>query len=276
MDQMGQMDQTDQMDLGRLGEPWAALDAELAAWRAAGRKARFWWRDDDAVSWTRDLARLIALIDGQALGLAVIPSGLETGFAEALAPHPNVEILLHGWSHTNHAPAGAKKSEFGSHRSAQRVRKDIAAGHARLRAVFGDSYVPLLVPPWNRISPEAALIACGSGPVAVSTHLDRKSDAAVPHLNSHADVLDWDVKKRTNHARFIGTETVVIALRDAFRRRRMHAPGTDPSEAVGLLTHHLQHDEETWQFLETFMAFIAGRKEVDWTSPRRELQRSPA
>ncbi len=30
-------------------EAWAALDGEIARWRVAGRKPRFWLRDDDAI-----------------------------------------------------------------------------------------------------------------------------------------------------------------------------------------------------------------------------------
>ena len=35
--------------------PWAALNAELDCWAAAGRCATFWWRDDDAGEMTAPL-----------------------------------------------------------------------------------------------------------------------------------------------------------------------------------------------------------------------------
>ena len=253
--------------------PWDALAAEISAWRAQGRKPRFWWRDDDAVQATPELDRLIELTGGRPLGLAVIPADVEPSLVDALESHDAVEVLLHGWSHTNHEPAGVKNSEFGVSRPPDAVRRDIATGHARLIEMFAARYVPLLVPPWNRIAPEAARVACDAGPVAVSTHLDRKPDAVVPHLNTHADVLDWVAKKQTSKASFIGTRKVVIALRDAFHRRRTGAPGTDPEEAVGLLTHHLQHDDETWCFLEKLTGFLGAENGIDWTSPRAELQR---
>ena len=252
-------------------DPWAALDAEIAAWRAEGRRPRFWWRDDDAVRSTPELDRLIALTKGRSLSIAVIPADVDPSLAADLQPHDGVEVLLHGWAHQNHEPAGVKNSEFGVSRDLGDVRSDIQRGHGRLTEVFGDRYVPLLVPPWNRIALEAAKAACSVGPVAVSTHLDRKPDSVVPHLNSHADVLDWVAKKQTSRARFIGTRKVVIALRDAFHRRRTAAPGTDPDEAVGLLTHHLQHDDETWDFLDQLSAYLCSKEEIDWTSVKREL-----
>ena len=36
------------------------LSRELARWRAAGRRARLWWRDDDARAPGPELERLLA------------------------------------------------------------------------------------------------------------------------------------------------------------------------------------------------------------------------
>ena len=46
-----------------MGE-WSDLEAELEAWRCRGRRATFWWRDDDAVEATPALERLLGLADG--------------------------------------------------------------------------------------------------------------------------------------------------------------------------------------------------------------------
>ena len=40
---------------------WQVLDDELAAWAAAGQRATFWWRDDDAAEDCPDLAQLLDL-----------------------------------------------------------------------------------------------------------------------------------------------------------------------------------------------------------------------
>ena len=40
---------------------WAALDAELDLWAAAGRVAGGWWRDDDAVAPTPALESLLTI-----------------------------------------------------------------------------------------------------------------------------------------------------------------------------------------------------------------------
>src|SRR6185503_10933091 len=83
---------------------WDALDAELERWRAAGRVATFWWRDDDAVTDTPALRRLLELrasLDVP-LALAVIPANADAALA-ALVP-PEVAVLQHGFAHRNHAP----------------------------------------------------------------------------------------------------------------------------------------------------------------------------
>ena len=40
---------------------WQALAGELDRWQRAGRRADFWWRDDDAVAPGLALERLLGL-----------------------------------------------------------------------------------------------------------------------------------------------------------------------------------------------------------------------
>ena len=50
---------------------WQALDLELGKWRAAGRTAELWWRDDDAANTSPELDRLLALHRETAVPLAL-------------------------------------------------------------------------------------------------------------------------------------------------------------------------------------------------------------
>ncbi|HEX2116752.1 MAG TPA: hypothetical protein VHM01_20290, partial [Alphaproteobacteria bacterium] len=65
---------------------WTALTEELDQWRAAGRAATFWWRDDDATAPSGALDRLLALHQKYAtpLAIAVIPARAQPGLAERL------------------------------------------------------------------------------------------------------------------------------------------------------------------------------------------------
>ncbi|MDF1748621.1 MAG: hypothetical protein P1V34_07080, partial [Alphaproteobacteria bacterium] len=81
----------------------------------------------------------------------------------------------------------------------------------------------------------------------------------------------WKVKKSSGRARFVGEEIVLSTLTDALARRREAAPGTDATEAVGLLTHHLEHDPPSWAFLEALVWFIQDHPGVTWIPAIRGL-----
>ena len=38
-------------------------------------------------------------------------------------------------------------------------------------------------------------------------------------------------------------------------------------EPIGLLTHHLVHDEAMWRFLEEFLTHTSVRPGIEWLSP---------
>src|SRR5215831_17601775 len=113
---------------------WPALMAELALWAAAGRKAKIWWRDDDASTITAPLGRALQLSRKYALplALAVIPRKLRAELTAALEASGNICVLQHGFDHTNHAPAGERAAEFGTSRTIAAMRYELADGWRRL------------------------------------------------------------------------------------------------------------------------------------------------
>src|SRR3954465_3355363 len=88
---------------------WAELEAELDCWGEAGWAAPLWWRDDDAVAATPELAKLLRIAGGRPVALAVIPALATAGVAAALAGVPAASVLQHGWCHANRG--NGKKSE---------------------------------------------------------------------------------------------------------------------------------------------------------------------
>ena len=60
----------------RLSLDFDDLARELDSWAEAGRVARFWWRDDDAIEPTPALSRLLDLGDthGIEVAVAVVPA----------------------------------------------------------------------------------------------------------------------------------------------------------------------------------------------------------
>ena len=134
----------------------AQLEAHLDWFAERGLSVPVWWRDDDAVEPTPALDRLIAIANTHDIevSLAVIPKEATEALAERIANEPFVAVLQHGYEHRNHQDKarGEKAAEFGSRRDADESIRQLAKGCERLTALFGPRFVPVFVPPWNRLS----------------------------------------------------------------------------------------------------------------------------
>lgn len=230
---------------------WSSLTAELDLWKATGAVATVWWRDDDAVTATPALDRLLALQHDHdvPLALAVIPARAEGVLAERLVEHPGIAALQHGYAHENHAGLRAKKSEFPIDRPLTRRLADLEAGRDRLKALFGPRLLPVLVPPWNRAGDDLLPHLPGLGFQAISgfkPYTERQAAHGLIRLNTQVDPIDWH---GGNPA--AGAARALAAACDALRAMRL---GTLPLQPLGLLTHHLRHDETVWDFTGGFLA----------------------
>lgn len=241
----------------RLPSPWQALDAALAGLAEARTPLAVWWRDDDAVAHTPRLDRLLALAGrlDVPLSLAVIPKSLQPSLVERLTEEPLAAVLVHGLSHANHAPSGEKKAEFGPHRSLERLAGDAARGLESIRAAFARRAVPVFVPPWNRLAPDLPPLLPGLGFIGLSTFGDRQ--ARIPglaHVNTHIDPIDWRHGGGLRPHELLVAEIAQMVLASASSANR--------AGPIGLLTHHLVHDEATWAFCENLLGRLAAHPSV--------------
>ena len=242
---------------------WAALDAELDRWQAAGRVASLWWRDDDAAEPTRALDTLLAIRArlGLPIALAVIPARARPSLAERLARERDVTVWQHGWAHMNHAPVGAPKAELGPDRPAAYVLGELARGWLALDRIFGAAgWMKGLVPPHNRIAPALAAALPGAGYVGLSAGLAPRPAGARRIVNAHVDIMDWGTR------RFAGEGPALGALVASLAGHR--TGGADADEPVGFLTHHLAHDDGAWRFTEAALARLAAHRAVRFADPR--------
>jgi len=244
---------------------WDALARECDEWAAAGRTIELWWRDDDAVADTPALRRLIGIATVP-LSLAVIPAGLDPSLPALLKSRSSTSVLQHGFDHGNRAPAGAKKSEFPATRPWAEVAGDLELGRDRLKAAFGAQFVPALTPPWNRIDASHASRLPELAYRGLTTYLARKQGEAargsgrgVTQVNTHVDVIDWHGTRG-----FLGLAASLGLLAQHLAAKRLGR--ADPAEPTGLLTHHLVHDTETWEFLGALLDWCAKRPNVEWRS----------
>jgi hypothetical protein len=210
-----------------------------------------WWRDDDAADATPALDRLLDLRRDHdvPLALAVVPANATAALAARLGAAPGVDVLQHGYAHTNHAPAGDKKEELGTQRPSMVVLGELGTGWMALERVFGRRALPVLVPPWNRIAPGLVPALPEIGYRGLSTFGIRKRVSPVSGLlqvNTHLDLIDWKAR------RFAGSDAMLAAFAAALSAAR------DTGEPIGLLSHHLAMDEAAWSFLQSFWGAVKG------------------
>lgn len=241
---------------------WTPLDAELARWTRDRLVLPLWWRDDDAVAPTAALDRLAVLAEGLGLPvhLAVIPAPADAALARAVAAHPGLVPVVHGWAHLNHAPAGARKAEFGAHRPAAEMLDEAARGLSRLAGMFGARLVPMFVPPWNRIDPDLVPRLAGAGYGVLSTFTPRAASWAAPGLtriNTHLDPIAWKAG-----GGLAAPQALIAQLTRQLADRR--AGRADNGEPYGILTHHRVHDAEIWAFVEALLARLAAGPARRW------------
>ncbi len=249
------------------GTAWQTLAAELDAWLGQGRLATFWWRDDDAGRPDPGFERLLALASGLTLplGLAVVPAWLTPEAADAIRATPaSLFVLQHGFAHVNHETEiqpGEQKvrpAECGMARPLPAVLEGVAQGGSSLRTALGSRFLPVFVPPWNRIAPTVSAGLPRMGYRTISAFGPRLAAEPVPGLrqvNCHADPILWREGKR-----FAGVGATLERLRAHLAARREGR--ADPSEPTGILSHHRDLDPVGWAFLEELLGRLRAHPAV--------------
>ncbi len=244
---------------------WRTLMQELDHWHCSGQLVKLWWRDDDADQPGDNLRHLLRLSSDYAvpLGLSVSPALFLPDLPEFVAQH-DCTILQHGYAHLNHAPAGQKKCELGNHRPANVITDELKMGAARMHETFSRQFIPVMVPPWNRIADKVVAQLNMLGFTGISTYTARHSasEQGLLRCNTHVDIINW----RAGGA-FVGTESALALLTHHLTMKR--ANRADPDEPTGLLTHHQRHDQSMWQFLDDLLDKTCGHPAVRWLAPAK-------
>ncbi len=254
---------------------WDALADELAVWQAVGEVAGLWWRDDDAVAAGPELERLIRCsTDADApMGIAAVPRHLEPSLSDALRPHPQIQLLQHGFAHVDHArQKGQGAWELGLHRPMEQVLAELDLGRGMMATAFREQFLPVVTPPWNRFDRRLLPGLRQTGFIGISAAGERPREPAVADFveaNIHYDLLSWKAG-----GRFRGEASAASEIVGHLRRRRL---GTaDRGEPTGILTHHLVLDEPAWAFLAGLLGFVARHPAARWLAPREIFRPSTA
>jgi peptidoglycan/xylan/chitin deacetylase (PgdA/CDA1 family) len=222
---------------------------------AQGRRLDLWWRDDDAVTPSPALDRLLEIRrkHGMPLALAVIPAGATEALAQRLVGEPDVWVLQHGWRHAKHNRPGEKKAELGDQRPLAAILAELKSGREKLEWLFPRQFLPVLVPPWNRIGDAIRNARAQAGLPGLSG-FGQENPAAPHQVNTHIDIFAWKPTRRP----LSPGETYALLAREA--ERRLAGDGAP----IGILTHHLVHEQASWELLAELLGLLAGHPAVRW------------
>jgi hypothetical protein len=245
---------------------WSLLEHELDAWAALGRRATLWWRDDDACSDTPALGKLLDIAGAEAVPVAIaaIPAGVEGSLVDAVTGCAHATIVQHGYAHRNHAAAGERAAELGAERTPRERLDELGRGRERLAALFGARFVPVLVPPWNRIAEDIVADLPAAGLSGVSCFGPRASFAVasgIAQVNTHVDPIAW----RRGRV-FAGVESAIGRLVAHLRARR--TAQVDAAEPSGLLTHHLAFGDDAFDFVRDLVRRTTAHAAAAWIDVR--------
>jgi hypothetical protein len=237
---------------------WSLLNKELVLWANAGHKPRLWLRDDDAVSPSAALDRLLVQCERYEVPivLAVIPEPTGQELAQRLKDIDFTRIAVHGWRHANHALPSEKKQELGAHRPMPEILSELSRGFAKLSELHRGQFLPMLVPPWNRIDAGLLPHLPDIGFRLVSSFAENlaKQSSGYPRvINTHLDIMDWATRRGRDHAE--------LTANFAAELRKSRESGFYP---VGILTHHAVHDEQAWDFLAQLLEMTALGNSCEW------------
>ena len=242
---------------------WQALITELDMWQSASNTAAFWWRDDDAIEHTTQLEQLDRLSQRHhaPVSIAVIPARLQESLIDYIDGIEHFDVLQHGYAHHSYASRGVKKIEIGGQRDNSDIAKDLKKGFDILKEAFPGHFIPVLVPPWNRIEARCYSAISETGFTGVSSMWARKEAhpaAGLLQVNTHLDPVNW------RHGRgFIDRATAIIQLQMHLRGRRIGF--LDEDEPTGILTHHLDQTEPVWKFCDELFSVIGNHPAAAWT-----------
>jgi hypothetical protein len=248
-------------DRATYSETLSELRRELREWEVTGRKARVWWRDDDAVSDTPELRGLLALVEelGTVVALAVIPDLADDTLARLVATSPCC-IWQHGWRHhwrDERREGSYSQGEFGEGRSLESMMTEAHKGQLALDRMFGEAgWQRVFVPPFHALSIPFKRLMPSLGYWGISAGLPLTPPIdTVAEVNAEIDIMNWPEGK--SHSAEMITKMLVDQL---ISRRRGRTSVDTP---IGLLTHHLAHDEEAWRWLKELVCFLKGQPAVE-------------
>ena len=155
--------------------------------------------------------------------------------------------IQHGWRHRNHESRG-RKQEFGPSRTQRQKRDDIRSGLQRLKAVTGESLLPIFTPPWNRCDQETLNALRDMGYKAISRSLG--AQPSVPSaLPDYPVSVDLHTRKDIDAE--AGWQELLSEIRTCL------ADGF-----CGIMIHHQRMSDRAYDFLDLLLSSLKQWKQA--------------
>lgn len=183
------------------------------------------------------------------LAMAVIPAWLtairtKQLFAAAPLEEPLWGWHQHGWRHANWQRTG-KKSEFGEERPVEKQWQDICRGLKKMTDIFGNRFIPVFTPPWNRL-PGATLRILQEldfKAVSITGALPRVPKGIVGLKNLRIQMDLHTRKAKDAQADF---QDLLVELNALMTRK----------EPVGIMLHHQRMTPFAFEFLDELLHLL--------------------
>lgn len=200
------------------------------------------------------------------LGMSVVPAWLSATRKRQLFECAPLEEPLwgwhqHGWRHVNWQRSG-KKSEFGEHRPLEKQWRDIWQGRQKMLSIFGEQFLPVFTPPWNRLSGCTLKILHQLDFKAVSVTKPLPKSTKNPlGLGNLRVPLDLHTRKAKDGAKDF--EDLLTELAALLGRK----------EPAGIMIHHQRMTVFAYQFLDALLALLEDAEHVTLLSFQEVLEK---
>jgi hypothetical protein len=260
-------------------DQWKSIRRELDLWLERGIRAKFWFRDDDACELTDQLIRLLHFSKQYSItiGLAAIPNKLRPSLLTFLKSEDRMFLpMCHGWNHVNYEPKD-RPSEFGPNRKLPLLFQDAQLAYRTFVRYFNElEKRAIFVPPFGRIMPAFVELLPKAGFFGLSAGADL-IEATVSRIVSRIEFLPAvKISRRTNMARF----DVHIDPIDWHRGTAREVPDVahellgclrlrsksfvDANQPIGIVTHHLVHNEPIWHLCAELVEILSNHSAVEF------------
>jgi hypothetical protein len=210
------------------------------------------------------LCRLFREYDAP-LGMAVVPAWLSDVRREQLFRCAPLEEALwgwhqHGWRHVNWQREG-KKAEFSDQRPIEKQWRDIHQGRQKMEHIFGNHFLEVFTPPWNRLSISTVKILqqLAFRGVSLAGPLPRGAKLSPPLKNLRVQIDLHTRKAKDGAADF-------AALLEEFT---MYLSRKDP---LGIMIHHQRMTPFAFEFLEEMLRSFKASERVRLSSLKEILE----